>query len=87
MGQQKRIKNGTNKNNQKPVKTCLFSTKVWNTIASILSTIDHTRRPNDMKTDTLGNMHVILFGDTCKLNCSHNNIVVLLCDCVYVQVI
>ena len=35
----------------------------WNTIASLLSIIDHSRRPNDTKAATLGNIHVILFGD------------------------
>jgi hypothetical protein len=35
----------------------------WNTIASLLSIIDHSRRPNDQKATTLGNIHVILFGD------------------------
>jgi hypothetical protein len=42
----------------------------WNTIASLLSMIDHTRRPNDGNATTLGNIHIILFGDSfCKLQC------------------
>jgi len=40
----------------------------WNTIASLLSIIDHTRRPNDVKATTLGNIHVILFGDLISQN-------------------
>ena len=35
----------------------------WNAIASLLSIIDHSRRPIDVKATTLGNSHVILFGD------------------------
>ena len=39
----------------------------WNTIASLLSMIDHSRRPNDTKASTLGNMHILLFGDLKQL--------------------
>ena len=35
----------------------------WNTIATLLSIIDHSRRPDDVKASTLGNIHVILFGE------------------------
>ena len=35
----------------------------WMTIASLLSLIDHTRRPNDAKASVLGNMHILMFGD------------------------
>ncbi len=35
----------------------------WNTIASLLSMIDHSRRPNDANATALGNIHILLFGD------------------------
>jgi len=35
----------------------------WNTIASLLSMIDHSRRPNDTNASPLGNIHILLFGD------------------------
>jgi hypothetical protein len=35
----------------------------WNTIGSLLSMIDHSRRPNDANATSLGNIHIILFGD------------------------
>ena len=35
----------------------------WMTIVSLLSLIDHTRRPNDAKASVLGNMHILMFGD------------------------
>ena len=37
----------------------------WNCIAGILSTVDHTRRPNANhdEDDPLGVLHVLLFGD------------------------
>ncbi len=35
----------------------------WNTIASLLSNIDHSRRPDDHAANALGNTHILLFGD------------------------
>ena len=35
----------------------------WNTIAALLSSIDHTRRPNDTNASVLGNMHILMFGN------------------------
>lgn len=35
----------------------------WNMIPSLLNLIDHTRRPNDTNASTLGNMHILMFGD------------------------
>ena len=35
----------------------------WNTIARLLSMIDHSRRPNDSNAAALGNVHILLFGD------------------------
>jgi len=35
----------------------------WKTMAGLLSMIDHSRRPNDVKATALGNIHIILFGD------------------------
>ena len=37
--------------------------KAWMAIGSLLSMIDHSRRPNDTKADALGNIHIVLFGD------------------------
>ena len=43
----------------------MMDTDAWNCIAGILSTVDHTRRPNANhdEDDTLGVLHVLLFGD------------------------
>ena len=35
----------------------------WETIKSVLSTIDHNRRPSTSDGDAFGEVHVILFGD------------------------
>ena len=35
----------------------------WAAICSILSTIDHSRRPEVESTDVFGSLNVILFGD------------------------
>ena len=40
----------------------------WNTIANLLSMIDHTRRPHDVNATALGNCHVLLFGDFKQVN-------------------
>ena len=36
----------------------------WTAICSILSTIDHSRRPDVQDSDAFGSLHVILFGDS-----------------------
>ena len=35
----------------------------WTAICSILSTVDHSRRPDVESSDAFGSLHVILFGD------------------------
>lgn len=35
----------------------------WMAIGQLLSLIDHSRRPDDMNADALGDLHVVLFGD------------------------
>ena len=41
----------------------MLDTDAWNAICSILSTIDHSRRPDAQDGDAFGSLHVILFGD------------------------
>ena len=35
----------------------------WTTIKTLLSMVDHNRRPTVQSSDTFGAMHVLLFGD------------------------
>lgn len=35
----------------------------WATIVSLLSTVDHNRRPDTCSDDPFGEMHLVLFGD------------------------
>ena len=39
----------------------------WATIKSLLSMVDHNRRPAVQHSDTFGAMHVLLFGDLKQL--------------------
>ena len=41
----------------------MLDTDAWNAICTILSTVDHSRRPDVQSSDTFGSLHVILFGD------------------------
>ena len=41
----------------------MLDTDAWHAISSILSTIDHSRRPDAQDGDAFGSLHVILFGD------------------------
>ena len=41
----------------------MLDTDAWNAICTILSTVDHSRRPHVQNSDTFGSLHVILFGD------------------------
>ena len=41
----------------------MLDTDAWHAISSILSTIDHSRRPDAQGGDAFGSLHVILFGD------------------------
>ena len=43
----------------------MMDTEAWNAIAGIMSTIDHSRRPQGSKEpdDPFGALHVLLFGD------------------------
>ena len=41
----------------------MLDIEAWTAICSILSTIDHSRRPDVQDSDAFGSLHVILFGD------------------------
>ena len=43
----------------------MMDTEAWNAIAGIMSTIDHSRRPEGAREpeDPFGALHVLLFGD------------------------
>jgi len=45
------------------VEFSMLDEPAWNTIASLLSILDHSRRPNDVKGTALGHTNIILFGD------------------------
>ena len=40
----------------------MLDIEAWTAICSILSTIDHSRRPDVLDSDAFGSLHVILFG-------------------------
>ena len=42
----------------------MLDIEAWTAICSILSTIDHSRRPDVQDSDAFGSLHVILFGDS-----------------------
>ena len=44
--------------------SCKLDIEAWTAICSILSTIDHSRRPDVQDSDAFGSLHVILFGDS-----------------------
>ena len=46
----------------------MLDTDAWNAICTILSTVDHSRRPDVQTSDTFGSLHVILFGDFKQLS-------------------
>ena len=41
----------------------MLDVEAWAAICSILSTIDHSRRPDAASSDVFGSLSVILFGD------------------------
>ena len=44
-------------------KVSMMDKDCWTTIKSLLSMVDHNRRPAVQHSDTFGAMHVLLFGD------------------------
>ena len=63
----------------------MIDEKAWNVICSLLSIIDHSRRPNDEKSDAIGNVHVILFGHVLRLLRAEALPFVYVCVCPCVQ--
>jgi hypothetical protein len=46
-----------------PAKVSMIDEVTWNTIVDILSVIDDSRTTKNSKTDAIGRIHLILFGD------------------------
>ena len=41
----------------------MMDVTAWAVVVEVLSTIDHSRRPDDQSCDVFGHTHVLLFGD------------------------
>ena len=55
----------------------------WAAICSILSTVDHSRRPDVESSDAFGSLHVILFGDFKQLPPATSKPPFIMLDTVY----